>query len=101
LGELEVRLYPDTQDTNLIRVEINSQDLLEQLKNYNEKIGRNCLLRGLPVSEAIEQRSFVRSGKSMCSEVIGQSDRKQMDSWVMREELRRISGTEREKVIMP
>lgn len=101
LGELEVRLYPDTQDTNLIRVEINSQDLLEQLKNCNEKIGKNCLLGGLPVSEAIEQGSFVRSRKSVCSEVIGQSDRKQMDSWVMCEELRRISGTEREKVIMP
>ncbi|MDR2978042.1 MAG: hypothetical protein LBU56_01140 [Rickettsiales bacterium] len=100
-GELEVRLYPDTQDTNLIRVEINSQDLLEQLKNCNEKIGKNCLLGGLPVSEAIEQGSFVRSGKSVCSEVIGQSDRKQMDSWVMREELRRISGTERENVTMP
>jgi|GEM_PF-3773575 len=100
LGELEVRLYPDTQDTNLIRVEISSQDLLEQLKNCNEKIGKNCLLGGLPVSEAIEQGSFVRSGKSMCSEVIGQSDRKKMNSWVMREELRRISGTEREKVIM-
>ncbi len=101
LGELEVRLSPDTQDTNLIRVEINSQALLEQLKNCNEKIGKNCLLGRLPVSEAIEQGSFVRSGKSMCSEVIGQSDRKQMDSWVMREELRRIPGTEREKVIMP
>ncbi|WCR59126.1 MAG: hypothetical protein PG978_000540 [Wolbachia endosymbiont of Ctenocephalides felis wCfeF] len=101
LGEPEVRLYPDTQDTNLIRVEINSQDLLEQLKNCNEKIGKNCLLGGLPVSEAIEQGSFVRSGKSMRSEVIGQSDRKQMDSWAMREELRRISGTEREKIIMP
>ncbi|MGL9732271.1 MAG: hypothetical protein ACR5KX_05940 [Wolbachia sp.] len=55
----------------------------------------------MPVNEAIEQGSCVRSGKSMCSEVIGQSDRKQMDSWVMREELRRIPVTEREKVIMP
>ncbi|MDR2609453.1 MAG: ankyrin repeat domain-containing protein [Rickettsiales bacterium] len=100
LGELEVRLYTDMQNTNLIRVEINSQDLLKQLENRNEKIGKNCLLGGLPVSEAIKQGSFVRSGKSMCSEVISQSDRKQMDSWVVREELRRISGTGKEKITM-
>lgn len=45
LGELEVRLYPDTQDTNIIRVEINSQDLLEQLKNCNEKNRKELLTR--------------------------------------------------------
>ncbi|MCA4775378.1 hypothetical protein IHO40_04750 [Wolbachia endosymbiont of Mansonella ozzardi] len=75
--------------------------MLEQLKNCNEKIGKNCLLGGLPVSGAIEQGSFFRSRKPMCSEVIGQSDRKQMDSRIMREELRRVSGTEREKITMP
>ncbi|WP_265039543.1 ankyrin repeat domain-containing protein [Wolbachia endosymbiont (group A) of Protocalliphora azurea] len=62
-GELEVRLYPDTQNKDLIRVEVNDQDLLEELKNCNEKIGKNCLLGGLPVDQAIERGFFTRSGK--------------------------------------
>nr|WP_253308821.1 ankyrin repeat domain-containing protein [Rickettsia endosymbiont of Ceutorhynchus assimilis] len=43
-GELEVRLYPDKQNEGQIRVEVNNQDLLEQLKNCAEKLGKNCLL---------------------------------------------------------
>ncbi|WP_341818436.1 ankyrin repeat domain-containing protein [Wolbachia endosymbiont (group B) of Ennomos erosarius] len=62
-GELEVRLYPDTRNKDLIRVEVNNQGLLKQLKDCKEEIGKNCLLGGLSVNEAIEQGFFDRSGK--------------------------------------
>ncbi|WP_341823983.1 ankyrin repeat domain-containing protein [Wolbachia endosymbiont (group A) of Udea olivalis] len=62
-GELEVRLYPDEQNKEQIRVEIKDQGLLESLKNCEEELGRNCLLGGLSVNKAIEQRYFFRSGK--------------------------------------
>ncbi len=63
LGELEVRLYPDMRNKDLIRVEVNNQDLLKQLKGCKEEIGKNCLLGELSVNEAIEQGFFDRSGK--------------------------------------
>ncbi|WP_410541917.1 ankyrin repeat domain-containing protein [Wolbachia endosymbiont (group B) of Silvanus unidentatus] len=62
-GELEVRLYPDKQNEGQIRVEVNNQDLLEQLKNCGEKLGKNCLLGGYSVYDAIEQGYFERYGK--------------------------------------
>nr|WP_253308996.1 ankyrin repeat domain-containing protein [Rickettsia endosymbiont of Ceutorhynchus assimilis] len=62
-GELEVRLYPDKQNEGQIRVEVNNQDLLEQLKNCGEKLGKNCLLGGYSVYDAIEQGYFKRYGK--------------------------------------
>lgn len=62
-GELEVRLYPDEQNKEQIKVEIKDQGLLESLKNCKEELGRNCLLGGLSVNKAIEQGYFFRSGK--------------------------------------
>ncbi|WP_353288938.1 ankyrin repeat domain-containing protein [Wolbachia endosymbiont (group A) of Pogonocherus hispidulus] len=62
-GELEVKLYPDKQNEGQIRVEVNNQDLLEQLKNCGEKLGKNCLLGGYSVYDAIEQGYFKRYGK--------------------------------------
>ncbi|MFP3016025.1 MAG: ankyrin repeat domain-containing protein [Wolbachia sp.] len=62
-GELEVRLYPDKQNEGRIRVEVNNQDLLEQLKNCGEKLGENCLLGGYSVYNAIEHGYFERSEK--------------------------------------
>ncbi|MGL9779643.1 MAG: ankyrin repeat domain-containing protein [Wolbachia sp.] len=63
LGKLEVRLYPDMRNKDLIRVEVNNQDLLKQLKGCKEEIGKNCLLGELPFNQAIEQGFFDRSGK--------------------------------------
>ncbi|WP_375316110.1 ankyrin repeat domain-containing protein [Wolbachia endosymbiont (group A) of Colletes cunicularius] len=63
LEELEVRLYPDKQNKDLIRVEVQNQGKWEKLKSCNEEIGKNCLLGGLSVSEAIEKGHFVRSSK--------------------------------------
>ncbi|MDX5526940.1 MAG: ankyrin repeat domain-containing protein [Wolbachia endosymbiont of Andrena nigroaenea] len=62
-GELEVRLYPDEQNKEQIKVEIKDQGLLESLKHCKEELGRNCLLGGLSVNKAIEQGYFFRSGK--------------------------------------
>ncbi|WP_047759353.1 MAG: hypothetical protein ABOJ95_001085 [Wolbachia endosymbiont of Armadillidium vulgare] len=63
LGELEVELYLDEEDENLIGVEVRDQEKLEKLKSCNEKIGENCFLGGLLVNEAIEQGYFERSRK--------------------------------------
>ncbi|WP_353283369.1 ankyrin repeat domain-containing protein [Wolbachia endosymbiont (group A) of Pogonocherus hispidulus] len=62
-GELEVRLCTDIKNKGLIMVKVNNQGLLEQLKNCNEKIGKNCLLGGYSVYDAIEQGYFERYGK--------------------------------------
>ncbi|WP_338481817.1 ankyrin repeat domain-containing protein [Wolbachia endosymbiont (group A) of Nomada hirtipes] len=91
-GELEVRLYPDMRNKDLIRVEVNNQGLLERLKNCNEKIGKNCLLGGLPVNQAIEQGFFVRSGKLMRSEAMSQSNGQKKGSWC--ERISRASNSE-------
>ncbi|WP_265036675.1 ankyrin repeat domain-containing protein [Wolbachia endosymbiont (group A) of Anomoia purmunda] len=91
-GELEVRLYPDMRNKDLIRVEMNNQGLLERLKNCDEKIGKNCLLGGLPVNQAIEQGFFVRSGKLMRSETMSQSNGKTEESWC--EKISKASNSE-------
>ncbi|WP_341822370.1 ankyrin repeat domain-containing protein [Wolbachia endosymbiont (group A) of Clivina fossor] len=76
LGELEVRLYPDMRNKDLIRVEVNNQDLLKQLKDCKEEIGKNCSFGGYLVYDAIEQGYFERSGKLMRSEAMSQSNGK-------------------------
>ncbi|MFP3025920.1 MAG: hypothetical protein ACEY3L_06595 [Wolbachia sp.] len=63
LGELKVRLYPDEQNEDQIKVEVQDRAPLERLKHYKEELGKNCLLGGLSVNEAIEQGYFFRSGK--------------------------------------
>ncbi|RDD35276.1 Ran GTPase-activating protein [Wolbachia endosymbiont of Cylisticus convexus] len=63
LGGLEVRLYPDKEDENLIRVEVRDQGKLKKLKSCNEEIGENCFLGGLSVNKAIEQGYFERPRK--------------------------------------
>ncbi|MGL9717912.1 MAG: hypothetical protein ACR5K9_04395 [Wolbachia sp.] len=73
LGELEVRLYPDKQNKDLIRVEVTNQDLLERLKDCKEEVGKNCLFGGVPVIQAIEKGGFTRSGKLMRSEAVSPS----------------------------
>ncbi|QOD38714.1 hypothetical protein [Candidatus Wolbachia massiliensis] len=97
LGKLEVRLYPDTQNRDLIKVEVRDQDMLEKLKDRKEKIGKNCLLGGLPVSEAIDQKGFFKPGL-MNAEVTSQSNEKiKENSWVVREEIRRALNFTRER----
>lgn len=83
-GELEVRLYPDTRNKDLIRVEVNNQGLLKQLKDCKEEIGKNCLFGELSVNQAIKQGYFVRSGKLMRSEAMSQSNGKTEESWYER-----------------
>jgi ankyrin repeat protein len=63
-GELEVRLYPDTQNKDLVRVEVsNKEEILKKFKGCEEEIGENCLLGGYWVYYAIEQGYFERSEK--------------------------------------
>ncbi|MDG7056534.1 MAG: hypothetical protein LKM43_00010 [Wolbachia endosymbiont of Penenirmus auritus] len=63
LGELEVRLYPDMQNKNLVKVEVKDQEMWEKLKNCKEEIGENCSLGGYLVYDAIEQGYFERPGQ--------------------------------------
>ncbi|MCM1002679.1 hypothetical protein DM84_05720, partial [Wolbachia pipientis] len=72
LGELEVRLYPDEQDQNLIRVEGN-KEMLKKLEDCGEEIGKNCRLRELSVKEAIGQEYFIRSRGLIRSEAMSPS----------------------------
>ncbi|WP_047758968.1 hypothetical protein [Wolbachia endosymbiont of Armadillidium vulgare] len=65
LGKLEVELYLDEEDENLIGVEVRDQEKLEKLKSCKEEIGQNCLLGGLSVNQAIEQGYFERS-RELC-----------------------------------
>ncbi|MGL9732351.1 MAG: ankyrin repeat domain-containing protein [Wolbachia sp.] len=61
-GELDVRLYPDKKDQNLIRVEVKDQKKWEKLRSCEKEIGKNCSLGGYSVYDAIERRYFERSG---------------------------------------
>ncbi len=63
LGELEVRLYPDMQNKNLVKVEVRDQEMWEKLKNCKEEIGENCSLGEYLVYDAIEQGYFERPGQ--------------------------------------
>lgn len=91
-GELEVRLYPDKENENLVIVEVNDEDLLEEIETYDEKIGKNCLLGGLSVSEAINQGSFNRSRALIHSEKIGQSDETKVNLWKEPAKMRVVSN---------
>ncbi|WP_265029689.1 ankyrin repeat domain-containing protein [Wolbachia endosymbiont (group A) of Philonthus cognatus] len=62
-GELEVRLYPDRQNKDQIKVEVQDQEKWKKLKNCKEEIGKNCSLGGLPVNKAIEQGFFTKYGE--------------------------------------
>jgi len=81
LGELKVRLYPDKENENFITVEVNDEDLLDKIENYNEKIGKNCLLGGLSVNEAINLGSFNKSRALFHPKKIGQSDETKVPLW--------------------
>ncbi|WP_353281821.1 ankyrin repeat domain-containing protein [Wolbachia endosymbiont (group B) of Horisme vitalbata] len=63
-GELEVRLFPDTKNKDLIMVKVNNQDLFKQLSNCKEELGKNCLLGKYSVYNAIEQGYFARSSST-------------------------------------
>lgn len=74
VGKISIYLCPGVQDSSKIAVKISDNDRkkLDQLKN-KEEIGKSCLLGGITVNEAIEQRFFVRFGKLMRSETISPS----------------------------
>ncbi|MCA7010126.1 ankyrin repeat domain-containing protein [Wolbachia endosymbiont of Tribolium confusum] len=59
-GKLKVRLYPDKQNKNWIKVEVRDQEKLKKLKDCGEKIGVNCLLGGYSVYDAIKRGYFKR-----------------------------------------
>lgn len=80
------------RNKDLIRVEVRDQEMLKQLKDCEEKIGKNCLLGELPVNQAIEQGFFDRSGKLMCSEAMSQSNGQKKGSWC--ERISRASNSE-------
>ncbi|QOD37980.1 ankyrin repeat domain-containing protein [Candidatus Wolbachia massiliensis] len=73
LGELKVRLHPDKENKDQIRVKVLDQEKWERLKNYNEEIGKNCSLGWLSVNKAIEQGYFERSGHFQRSETMSPS----------------------------
>lgn len=85
LGELEVRLYPDMQNKNLIRVEVRDQEMWEKLKHCNEELGKNCSLGGYSVCDAIEQRYFERLEKPhQSSEKITLLNKQKKGNWCER-----------------
>lgn len=96
LGELMIAMYPDTQDKNLIKIEVNDKEKFNQLSAKEKKaIGRNLQFGDLSFCEAIEQGNFKRSGKLMRSEAMSQSDGEKKEiSHAQRETLRRASNFE-------
>jgi ankyrin repeat protein len=81
LGELEVRLYPE-QNKDRIMVKVGDQEKWEKLKSCEEEIGKNCLLGGYSVYDAIKNGYFERSGKLTRSKAMGQYNGKTKEgSW--------------------
>lgn len=70
LGELKVKLCHSMQNEDVIKVEVCDQEKFEQLMNNQEEIGKNCLLGGLAVCDAIKKGYFARSGKYQSSEIM-------------------------------
>ncbi|MDD9331973.1 MAG: ankyrin repeat domain-containing protein [Wolbachia sp.] len=92
LGELEVRLYSDIQYKGIVRVDVYDQDKFNKLIDIEEEIGKNCLLGGDSVCEAIEQGYFERSGKLLrASETISLSEK---DTKEMKEAARNLQCSE-------
>ncbi|WP_333023674.1 ankyrin repeat domain-containing protein [Wolbachia endosymbiont of Pentidionis agamae] len=60
LGKLNIRLYPDKNQDNQIKVEVEDREKFFQLKNTKEEVGKNCLLGGSSVFEAVEKGNFER-----------------------------------------
>ena len=101
LGNVDVRLYPDVQNKSKIIVEVsNREEILEKFKGREEELGNDCELGNYWVYDAIEQGYFERSGGLMRPEVISESN-KNKDSWVEREELRRVSDSRGEIANLP
>ncbi|MGL9718556.1 MAG: ankyrin repeat domain-containing protein [Wolbachia sp.] len=94
-GELEVRLYPDKQNKDLIRVEVQDREKWEKLRNCEEEIGKNRRLGGLSVNQAIGQGFFGRPGKLIRSETISPSNgQMKVGLWTEREKIKRVSNSE-------
>lgn len=68
-----MRLYPDTKDKDLIRVEVRDQEMWKKLKDCKEEIGKSCRFGGYLVYDAIEQGYFERSGRFQSCETISPS----------------------------
>ncbi|WCR58414.1 ankyrin repeat domain-containing protein [Wolbachia endosymbiont of Ctenocephalides felis wCfeJ] len=85
LGELEVRLYPDMQNKNLVKVEVRDQEMWEKLKNCEEEIGKNCSLGRYSVYDAVERGYFERPEKlRQPSEKIILPDEQKKGEWCRR-----------------
>ncbi|MDN5247577.1 MAG: ankyrin repeat domain-containing protein [Wolbachia endosymbiont of Tyrophagus putrescentiae] len=69
-GELDVRLYPDKGNDDIIKVEIVEIKDQGKFVDIGKEIGKNCQFGGLTVFEAIEQGYFTRSGKFQSSKMI-------------------------------
>ncbi|WP_410542982.1 ankyrin repeat domain-containing protein [Wolbachia endosymbiont of Tetranychus urticae] len=100
-GNVDVRLYPDVQNKSKIIVEVsNREEILEKFKGREEELGNDCELGNYWVYDAIEQGYFERSSGLIRPEIISESN-KNKDSWVEREELRRVSDSRGEIANLP
>lgn len=70
LGELKVKLCHSMQNEDVIEVKVCDREKFEQLVSNQEEIGKNCLLGGLTVCDAIKKGYFIRSEKYQSSEII-------------------------------
>ncbi|MDM8335078.1 hypothetical protein [Wolbachia pipientis] len=53
--ELEVKLYHDKGNKDIVKVEVRDQEKWKKLNSCNEEIRKNCQFGGLLVKEAIKQ----------------------------------------------
>lgn len=102
VGEINIRLSPGDENSNKIRVEISDEDRkkLDQLKN-KEEIGKDCLLGGCSVYDAIKQGYFERHRKphrpsEKAEKVVKGNSQNSGDSWVSRVQRLRESIMEKQ-----
>lgn len=62
LGELHVRVYHASSNEQL-KVEVENKEIWNKLQTIGEVVGQGCLFGGMSVKAAIENGSFVRSGR--------------------------------------
>lgn len=100
LGKLNIRIYQDIKNYDQIRVEAENKELWNKLQKTGEIVGQGCLFGGMSVKTAIENESFVRSGRlgnSRSTEIIkcAKSQSSETISWVNMVESSKTASVER------
>ncbi|RDD34861.1 hypothetical protein Wcon_01024 [Wolbachia endosymbiont of Cylisticus convexus] len=62
IGKLNIILYHDVKKYDQVQVRVENKEMWSKLQERGEEIGKNCLLAGVKLKEAVERGNFTRCG---------------------------------------